>query len=195
MALVYRLTRRIASREAALLAAATIGVSFLHVRDSHFATNDVLMVTLVVAAVLQAVRYLDRPSAGNLFIAGALAGAAAGAKYNGAIATASVAVALVVVTTVRQRRPALLVYGGAVCAVGTFVGFAASNPAVLLAPRHVLNGFLQASALDRAAFCCQSSRAVPLQMADATVLGIGACAVLAAIWGVVVALRTRPRAA
>jgi 4-amino-4-deoxy-L-arabinose transferase-like glycosyltransferase len=74
----------------ALIAAAVLAVNFLHVRDSHFATNDALMTALVTAAVFQSVRYLDAPSHAGLALAAAFAGLAAGAKYNGGIAMASV---------------------------------------------------------------------------------------------------------
>jgi hypothetical protein len=191
--LTYAITTRLGDRTAALAAAATIGVSFLHVRDSHFATNDILMTMLVAATTLASLTYFERPSLSRLVAAGALAGAACGAKYNGIIAVASVAVAILWTDIVRERRPGRFATSALAAAAAVVTGLVLTNPAALVVPRHVIGGFLQTSAMGLESFCCQRPEPVPWQMAQVLILGAGSAAMVAAAWGVVVAIRSAAR--
>ena len=51
VAVLFRMTRRIAGDGPALLAAAFLSVAILHVRESHFAMSDTLMTLLVTASL------------------------------------------------------------------------------------------------------------------------------------------------
>jgi hypothetical protein len=161
------------------------------VRDSHFATNDVLMTALVAAAALQSVRYVERPSDGRLIFAAALAGLAAGTKYNGGIAMASVVAAAVVATL--PGRATLLLRRLVVCTLAGLIAFVASNPATLLDPHRVLNGFLAMASLGRHAWLGQDQRPIPFLILRTILLGSGVAATLCALWGVAMAVRASPR--
>jgi hypothetical protein len=82
VALVHAIARPLFGVTAGLLAALFMAVSFLHVRDSHYATTDVPMVFFVMAAMLAIVRVHCYRRAFDARLAGVLAGCAMGVKYN-----------------------------------------------------------------------------------------------------------------
>src|SRR5262245_55250316 len=95
---VFALTRTVAGRATALVAAFFLAVATLHVRESHFAMTDVLMTLFVTTALALLVRALkarsDTWSATRLFVAAGLAGGlAASTKYSGAAIAAAFAAA------------------------------------------------------------------------------------------------------
>ena len=71
-------------RSTGLCAAALLGVTYLHVRDSHFATTDVPMTALLCAGLLCLALALDRGRLRDYVWAGVFAGLAASTKYAGA---------------------------------------------------------------------------------------------------------------
>ncbi|MGH9365760.1 MAG: ArnT family glycosyltransferase, partial [Thermoanaerobaculia bacterium] len=83
--LLFLIGRRIAGRQAGLLAAGFSAVAYLSVREGHFAVNDVPMVTLVTLAFWFAVRFLQNRRLRDLAAGGLAAGLATATKYNGAI--------------------------------------------------------------------------------------------------------------
>jgi hypothetical protein len=80
--LIYLLGRRLFDRTVGLVAAALLAVTFLHVRDSHYAVNDVPAAALLVLSVYLAARFLERPGLGWLLLAGAAGGLATTTKYS-----------------------------------------------------------------------------------------------------------------
>ena len=82
---VYLLTRRLTGRKTALIAAFFTGVSYLHVRDSHFGTTDVSMTCLVMGAMAFIMACYDTPNARNYSLAGVCTGLAASTKYAGGL--------------------------------------------------------------------------------------------------------------
>ena len=70
------------SRAVGLVAALALAVCHLHVRESHFATVDVVMTLFVTVSLLFAVRASSRPTYFNYVLAGLFAGLAASTKYN-----------------------------------------------------------------------------------------------------------------
>ena len=78
--------RRTYSRFAGVFAAALLAVVYLHVRDSHYATPDVLTTFLASVSLLLAVSACSTGRARSLVLSGLLAGLAASAKYPGVIA-------------------------------------------------------------------------------------------------------------
>jgi len=84
VALVYRLTMRVADRATALVAAFLLAVVFLHVRDSHFGVTDVPMTCLLMAAMVPLQRLMADPAVRRDWTrAGLLTGLAASTKYSG----------------------------------------------------------------------------------------------------------------
>jgi hypothetical protein len=95
---LYRLVRRFASRELAVIAAAVLAVAMLHVRESHFAMTDVLMTFWLLVALLLLMRVAMQPPASDglpsratrwCAAAGLVAGLATSTKYNAAAVAAS----------------------------------------------------------------------------------------------------------
>lgn len=84
VALTYRLGRRVYGRTAGLVAAALLAATFLHARDGHFATNDVLTALLATWALEFAVRLARRPRGRELVLGAAVVGLAAATKYSAA---------------------------------------------------------------------------------------------------------------
>jgi 4-amino-4-deoxy-L-arabinose transferase-like glycosyltransferase len=79
--LTYRIGREAGSDRIGLLAAAQLAVLPMHVRESHFILTDVPLTALTTLTVYLAAR----TDAGRSWIAGATAGLAAAAKYNGGV--------------------------------------------------------------------------------------------------------------
>jgi NitT/TauT family transport system substrate-binding protein len=65
----------------AAIGALFLAVSFLHVRDSHYATNDVPSVALAVVSVWLALRGYAQPRWQTFVLAGLFGGLATSAKY------------------------------------------------------------------------------------------------------------------
>ncbi len=80
-------------RGAALLAAFALAVCHIHVRDSHFATVDVLATLFVTLSLVYACRASSAPTARNFALAGVLAGLAISSKYNVGIVLIPIGVA------------------------------------------------------------------------------------------------------
>ncbi|HEY0873627.1 MAG TPA: glycosyltransferase family 39 protein [Vicinamibacterales bacterium] len=134
---VHMLTRRMAGPRVAAVAAAFLSVAILHVRESHFATADVLMTLLLWSSLLVLVDATTdgrAPRLREFAIAGGLAGLAATAKYNAAAVAGSMVAAQVLffvrepgaMGTLRGWTPAL-VFGSSMVAA-----FLAGTPYAVL---------------------------------------------------------------
>jgi 4-amino-4-deoxy-L-arabinose transferase-like glycosyltransferase len=85
--LVYRIAHRLFDRTTALIAAAFLALSYLHVRDSHFGVTDIPSIFVVLIVLLCCTRLAAGVTRRDLLIAGVMTGVAAATKYNaGAIA-------------------------------------------------------------------------------------------------------------
>ncbi|MBI5375489.1 MAG: glycosyltransferase family 39 protein [Candidatus Schekmanbacteria bacterium] len=91
---VYLLGTRCYGKNAGLFSALFISVSYLHVRDSHFGTTDIIL-TMAVIISLIAIRKIMKEGNGYI-LSGLLAGLATGIKYNGAILVIPIIVAHVI---------------------------------------------------------------------------------------------------
>jgi len=93
--------RSLGGRPVGTIAALFVAVAPLHVRDSHFATTDVLMTLLATVSVALAMRALDTGRRGLFAAAGVAGGLATSAKYSAgaivALAAAAPAIAWAVV--------------------------------------------------------------------------------------------------
>lgn len=111
--------RRLAGRDVGLVAALFLAVAALHVRDSHFATTDVLMTLLVTVSLALAMRARETGRQSLFAAAGAAGGLAASTKYS--------AGAILAVTA---AAPTIAAAGVFVCAWAA--GFLAGTPFALL---------------------------------------------------------------
>jgi hypothetical protein len=138
---LFRMTRRMAGTTAALVAALYLAVAILHVRESHFAMTDVLMVLLLTTTLAILLRALDAdPAAGDehtfrWFAASGLAGGlATSTKYNAGAVLAAMCAAQVY-WFVRVRTPVwrARTWLPSVAFIGAFLlGFFAGTPYALL---------------------------------------------------------------
>lgn len=78
--------RRLRDERTGLLAAAFLAVAFLHVRDSHYAVNDVPATLLTTLAVAIALRVRAAGRGRDLVIGAAVAGLATATKYTALVA-------------------------------------------------------------------------------------------------------------
>ena len=122
--------RRSFGRFYALVAAAILAVTYLHVRDSHYATPDVVTTFLASVSLLLAVAAADTGRLRTLVLSGLLAGLAASAKYPGVLAFAGTAAAFVLLAR-RGRIGSVGLFAPAVAGV---VGFVAGTPFSVLSP-------------------------------------------------------------
>jgi len=95
----YGVGRRLFGRATGLLAAWFLSLAFLHVRDSHYATTDVLMTMLVMVAIGSIVRFWCDGRVRDAIRAGAWAGLATSTKYT------AVALAMPILAAFALRAP------------------------------------------------------------------------------------------
>ena len=100
----------------------------LHVRESHFATVDIVMTFWIALALVFSVRATETPSWRNFLLAGLAAGLAASTKYNAGIVALSIVVAAWVSELDIKGRILRIAAAGALAAFS----FAATSPFVLL---------------------------------------------------------------
>jgi hypothetical protein len=112
-------------RGAALLAAFALAVCHIHVRDSHFATVDVLATFFVTLSLVYACRAAADPTARNFVLSGALAGLAISSKYN--VGLVVIPIAAAALYRGREAWPRL-----ALAAAASAAAFALTSPYVLL---------------------------------------------------------------
>jgi 4-amino-4-deoxy-L-arabinose transferase-like glycosyltransferase len=81
---VARIAARLGGTAAGLIAGAFLALSFLHVRDSHFAVTDVPATLLICLSIDRLLRAHVNREPQQFFVAGVLAGLAVTTKYNAA---------------------------------------------------------------------------------------------------------------
>ena len=122
------------SRIVGIVAAVFLSVCHLHVRDSHFATVDIVMTLFVTIALLFALRAVETPTQWSYALAGLAAGLATSSKYNAAIVFVAIAAAALVV----RRDVVTTAKHLGIAALSAAFGFFATSPYVLFGYR----GFL-----------------------------------------------------
>lgn len=121
-------------RSAGLLAALLLAVAFLHVRNSHFGTNDVAATFLAVAAFWQISRMYNGAGWTSLLWTGVFVGLAIGFKYNAALMVVPLVVALLLRDGEGGRRRWKFAAVGLVAVLlVAAVAFIVSNPQVVTA--------------------------------------------------------------
>jgi len=98
---VYRLARAAMGHDTGLVAAFFLSLTYLHARDSHFATTDVPLTFFLTVAVLLVWRAYVRGRTADYAWAGVLAGLAMATKYLGLLVAFPLAIAYFV-----RSRPA-----------------------------------------------------------------------------------------
>ena len=135
--IAYRLALDLGGRATGIGAAALLAVFPMHVRESHFVLTDVPAAALVTLAIWLAVRAGDCPSLRRWAAAGAVAGLAAGAKYNGAVALVPVVLAGLVHEHDWRRRARAVT----VATLAAAAAYVVAAPYTLLDATQFLAGF------------------------------------------------------
>ena len=141
--LTYLVARRLLGETTALLSALVLAVAFLHVRNSHFAVNDVPATFLLMAMVYFASRVLADGRARDYLLGGVFLGLAVATKYNMGIgAVVLIAAHLLRLNrwqlALRLRSHAPLVLAGGV----SLLAFVLANPFAVLDLGAFVKGFV-----------------------------------------------------
>jgi hypothetical protein len=129
VAMTLVLGRRLADARVGLLAATSVALMTLHVQEAHFYTVDTVLTFFVLGTLLFAVRLAGRGRAHDAWLAGALAGLAAGTKLSAALLVVPLATACVVAPGGRRLRWGRTLAAG----VAALAVFALTNPFALVA--------------------------------------------------------------
>jgi len=89
-----------------VLGALFLALAFIHVRDSHYATNDVPSVLLLTLSVAASLSLLHRPTMRAYLLAGLLGGLATSTKYSVGLFVVPLVIAHAIVVWRAWRRPA-----------------------------------------------------------------------------------------
>jgi hypothetical protein len=141
VAVVYQFGRRAYGRVAGVAGAAALTVSFLHVRDSHFATIDVPLTLAIMLSLYAAYRLAEDGRLRHALTSALGVGIATGTKYSGALALAGVAAAQELrYAPLRLRSlPPLALRGLFIAAIALLV-LLLSSPFLLLDPALTRHG-------------------------------------------------------
>lgn len=118
----YRMGKRVFGASAGLAAALLLAVMYLHVRDSHYATPDVVATLLASLSLLAALRACDTARVADLAVSGLLAGLAASVKYPGVLAGAGTVAAFAYLAASRRVPRWSFLAPAAACVAGFIAG-------------------------------------------------------------------------
>ncbi len=144
VATVYRIALLLFDRTTALMAAAYLAVTALHVRESHFGLTDVAATCLLMLTFLFIVKYSRNGGRRDALLAAMMAGLAASTKYNAGIVILPLLLAIAANTgpgSVAYRVRLMLL-----CACVSVAAFALGTPYVLVDPRQFVSALVEISA-------------------------------------------------
>lgn len=130
VAMLYRLGRRAAGRDAGVVAAALLAINLYHVDRSRMIEVDVPLTFFVTAALAACLAVLQAPSRRRYLLAGVAVGLAASVKYTGAILVLPLVVAHVLARRAHPGRAGWIEL--LPCAAAGMIAFAVTSPYVLL---------------------------------------------------------------
>lgn len=141
--LLYRLTKHlINSTFAALVSAFLLSVAYLHVRESHFAKTDVMMVFFLVLAFVFIFKLYRRQSLRDSILAGLASGLAISSKYSAFPVLVSLLL-VYVLYYLKRRLPFFRVFRNRhlrYAYVAAFFGFVLGTPYSILSSSEFLDG-------------------------------------------------------
>jgi len=138
VAVVYGIGKWYRNRTVGLFAAFFLAISFLHTRDSHFATTDIAMVFFVAWSLFFLLMYLETGKVKHYFQAVFIAGVATAVKYNAVLICFPIALGYFL-TRFRHAPPGgvwmivkTLIWDGCAAFALLFLGFFICSPFVIL---------------------------------------------------------------
>ncbi|MFN0073311.1 MAG: ArnT family glycosyltransferase [Chloroflexota bacterium] len=184
---VYDIGRTWVGQGVAVLGALFLATCFLHVRDSHYATNDVPAVTLVLLSVWLSLRGLQQPSIGIFAWAGLLGGLATSAKYSMGLYIVPLGLAWLL-TRQSGWPPARRALSAGAAALTSTLAYLAGTPYALLTWDKFRTDFLVQMRLGTEGWEGQASTSVVQLYLDTLVTGLGWPLMLLAAIGAVLAM-------
>lgn len=142
VASIYYLARKTRDQKTGLIAATLLAMSFLHVRDSHYAVPDIAMPFFVVLALTLALVGMSQQKKHYIYWASLMGGLAVSMKWTGAIVALPVFWASMSISESKNLIGRLFnrsVFGGAALFV---LGFAIGSPQILANPTPYLQEVL-----------------------------------------------------
>lgn len=193
VALTYVVAKRVLDPKTALAGAFLLAVAFLHVRDSHYAVNDIPATFLLMVSVYFATRIFATGKWREYLLAGAFLGLAVATKYNAGLGAVAI-MAAHLLRCARRRDWSVaahipLVAAGAV----SLLAFIAGNPYSVLDFRSFTKDFSSQYGWTSDPYDTTST-SMALEVLRSVSTGFGPAVLVAAALGMVlVAVRDRKR--
>ncbi len=131
--LIALLARRLCGDATALLAAAFLAFTVLHIQLAHFATTDLVMTFWAVWTLFWSVSYLRGKRTGHLILAAAGYGLGVSSKFSAVVAIIPLLLAVLLAHRDRWRA---VIGRSAVAMIVAFAAFALTSPYAILDFRH-----------------------------------------------------------
>jgi hypothetical protein len=160
------------------------------IEHAHYATPDVPLATVFLGVVLATMHYLRSPRIPALLAAATLAAVAVGIKYPGGLATAVIAL-VIVVAAIRDRRPVRILLHGAIAIAGMAVALFLVSPALFTNAQAVVDAFATESGANNPQASGLGFFGNLLFYADTYVAVAGVLLTALAVYGVADAIRHR----
>ncbi|MFN7986068.1 MAG: DUF2298 domain-containing protein [Thermoanaerobaculia bacterium] len=193
--LLALLGRKLLGERVGILAGALLAIAVFHVQNSHFATNDVPLATLVTAAFLLLARAVEKETPGSFALAGAAVGLALATKASAATLLLPLGLAPLLLF-LRTRRVARPLAAAAAAGLGLVAAFLAGEPSALFAGRELLAGIAEQGRMVRSAGSVPytnqyvGTTKVLYDLGEIVLWGLGPALGLAALLGCAARLRT-----
>lgn len=147
--IAYWLGKNYRNRDVGLISAAFLALAFIHVRDSHYAVNDIPLTLLVTLATLAAVRLSQTGRIKWYMLGGIALGLGFSTKYSGLIAIVPLTVGHILSADFSLRAPRKIQVKRYLILIGAAVLSAIiSSPYYVLTPAKVWNDVYQFLYLD-----------------------------------------------
>ena len=163
-----------------LLAALLFAVSFLPVRDAHFAVNDIPLAFICGVIGFFSLRFLEFPKPGWIFILGFLCGWAIGIKYNAAPILLSVFLVLYWVKDHLAFPKYFFLF-----LLMTMVGFCFAVPGSIFAANTFLTDFITLVHVTGDPSGYSEMVFVPTAILSTLMIGFGIIPSLLSLWGMI----------
>lgn len=188
---IYLAVKELFGRRTALFSAAILGVCFLHVRNSHYTTNDVTAAFFMALSFLFAARAYRRGRTGDYMLAGLIGGLGTATKYN--MGFFCVAILVAHLLRLRKNRGS---WGSwhthtplALSAVTSLAGYLIGTPFTVLDPQQFLIDFRAQYDVGGESWLGQNSLPSPLLYWTTLIQGFGLVPLILAGLAIVLAWR------
>ncbi len=192
VAVLFALGGELYGRGVGLFGALLLAASFLHVRDSHYGTNDVPSIALLLLSLYFQARLIRRPGRSWYVLAGLAGGLATSTKYS----MGFFFVSLLVAHWLRKRPSGCRAWddAGLVALAGLsgLAGYLIGTPYTVLDFARFWPGFLNQYHLGDQAWYGQSPEPIALLYLTTLLHGLGALPLALGLVGLGLAWRARP---